>query len=543
MSKPLHSNQKDIQFLSKVFDNLIEGVVVADKDGNFIVFNQIAEKILGFGSVDVPPREWISIYGCYKSDMKTQYKVEELPLVQAINGVQVLNEVMFIRNAAQSRGVWINISANPIRDDQGELIAGVIVFRDITHHVLALDNLPNGETESFGKVDPKQNLGLSPDYENYLEFGSRYNLLANAVQETEDSILITDSRGTIIYVNSGFEKTTGYTRSEAIGNTPSILKSGHHDREFYDRLWSKIKHGEHFRGTILNRKKNGDLYWSEQTITPIKNNLGKITNYVSVLKDITDLIERQKLEHEIELAAEIQLNLIPKSLPSIAGFNIGARLKPARTVSGDFFDIIQLTEHKIGILIGDVVDKGMAAAILMARVHALIASGASRIEDPEALLLEVNTQLTHFKSSLQFTTVLYGVLDNQTKEFSYARAGHIPPLLIASDGKIKSLDHTLGIGLGLFQDIELDTQKIKMEPGTSLLIFTDGVLDSQDIHGKFFGFEGIFDSLKNCGGISSQEICDRLIDSLEKYQQNGQQYDDIAVVSFQAEGKLHNSGF
>ncbi len=527
--------QKDVSFLEKVFDNLLEGVVVADVEGNFIIFNQVAEKIMGLGSVDVPPRRWVTIYGCFKADMKTQYQVEELPLVRALKGVQVLNELMFIRNAAQSRGVWINISANPIRDDHGEVIAGIIIFRDITHRILALDRLPDAEVGSFGEINPENNLGVSPDYENYLEFGSRYNLLANAVQETDDSILITDSQGSIIYVNSGFEKATGYSRSEALGKNPSILKSGHHDQEFYNQLWKTIKNGQHFRGTILNKKKNGELYWSEQTITPIKNERGEITNYVSVLKDITHLIERQRLEHEVELAAEIQLNVIPESLPSIPGFNVGARLKPARTVSGDFFDIIRINENKVGVLIGDVIDKGMPAAILMARVHALISSGAGRIEKPKELLLEVNAHLSRFKASLQFATVLYGVLDCQSMEFSYARAGHEPPMLLLPDGTVKSMDHQLGMVLGLYEDVTLDEQQIKLQPGTSLLLYTDGVVDCQDIQGNFFGLEGIINALKSSNGLSAQAICDRLIHSLEAYQQNGQQYDDIAVVALQAE--------
>ena len=528
--------QKDIEFLKQVFDNLMEGIIVADIEGNFIIFNQIAERILGFGSVDVQPREWISIYGCYKADMKTQYQVEELPLVKAMNGVQVLNELMFIRNAAQSRGVWINISANPIKDNLGKIIAGVIIFRDITHHVLALDKIPDESGAYFGKIDPEQNLGLSPDYETYLEFGSRYNLLANAVQETDDSILITNSKGTIIYVNSGFEKTTGFSRSEAVGKNPNILKSGHHDQEFYDRLWKKIKSGEHFRGTILNRKKNGEFYWSEQTITPIKNNQGEITNYVSVLKDITHLIERQRLEHEVELAAEIQLNVIPESLPTITGFNIGARLKPARTVSGDFFDIIRINEHQVGVLIGDVIDKGIPAAILMTRIHALIASNATRIQDPEDLLLDINTHLSHFRSSLQFATVLYGVLDCKTKEFSYARAGHEPPLLLLPDGTLRTMDHHLGMMLGYHDDIQLDRQKLILRPGTSLLLYTDGVVDSQDEQGHFFGLQGIKETLKDSIGLSAQEMCDQLIIDLENHQQNGGQYDDIAIVALQAEG-------
>ena len=526
---------KDVSILGKVFDNLQEGIVVADLEGNFILFNQVAEKILGLGSVDVPPQEWVSIYGCYKPDMETQYQVEELPMLQALGGIKVVDEVMFIRNPAQSLGVWINISANPIKDDQGKIIGGAIFFRDIPHHVKPLEKMPGPEAKFFENGGQNTKQGSDPIFKNYLEFGSRYNLLVSAVQETGDSIVITDSHGSIIYVNSGFENKTGYPSVDVLGKNPRILKSGKHDQDFYNSLWKKIKSGQHFRGTILNKKKNGDLFWSEQTITPIKNDQGDITNYVSVLKDITDLIERQRLEREIELAAEIQLNVIPETLPSIPGINVGARLKPARTVSGDFFDIIHLSDSKVGVLIGDVIDKGMPAAILMARVHALIASGAGRVDQPKDLLLDVNKHLSHFKASLQFVTVLYGVLDYQAMSFSYARAGHEPPLLLSPDGKVKLMGHQLGMVLGMYDKVILDEQSIQLEPGSSLLLYTDGVVDCQDQDGNTFGINRIKETLVNGKNLDAQGICDSILLSLEDFQQNEPQYDDIALVALQVE--------
>ena len=524
----------DHEFFQKIFDNLLDGVIVADLDGNFIVFNQIAEKILGIGSVNIPPREWASIYGCYKTDMVTPYQVDELPLSRAFQGITVFDEVMFIKNAAQPRGLWISITAYPIRGDTGSVIAGAITFKDITYSINALEKVPGPGLNFFGKIDIGTNFEDNGGIRGFSEFGAKYNLLASVVQETDDSILITDIQGSIIYVNSGFEKQTGYSRSEILGRTPRILKSGYHDEAFYDSLWQEIKNGRHFRGTIQNKKKDGSLYWSEQTITPIKNNLGKTQYYVSVLKDITDLIERQRLEREIELAAEIQLSVLPETLPSLPGFNIEARIKPARTVSGDFFDIFPISDKKLGILIGDVVDKGMPAAISMARVHALIASGASRLDSPKEILREVNSQLFHQNKNSQFTTVLYGILDSEAMEFEYARAGHETPILLKPDGYVDVVDHQLGMALGIANDIAVDERVISIQAGTSLLLYTDGVIDCQNKDGNFFGLNGIESSLKNSGGLTAGGICDRLMRSLDEYQQDAEQYDDIALVALQA---------
>jgi len=131
--------------------------------------------------------------------------------------------------------------------------------------------------------------------------------------------------------------------------------------------------------------------------------------------------------------------------------------------------------------------------------------------------------------------VLYGVLDCQTKEFSYARAGHEPPILLLPDGRIKLTDHHLGMVLGMVEDVVVDEQHLTLAPGTSLLLYTDGVVDSQDKDENYFGIERLIDTLSNAGGLTAQGICDSLILTLEDYQQNGQQYDDIAVVALQAE--------
>jgi PAS domain S-box-containing protein len=117
-------------------------------------------------------------------------------------------------------------------------------------------------------------------------------LLSNAVDQTADGVLITDCEGLIQYINPAFAKTTGYQLEEVIGRTPRILRSGIYDAAFYSELWATIIRGETFRGTLANKKKNGELFWSEQTISPIKDAGGRSTHFVSVLKDVTPAITR-----------------------------------------------------------------------------------------------------------------------------------------------------------------------------------------------------------------------------------------------------------
>ncbi len=317
-------------FLKMVLDNLVDGVIVADNEGDFVLFNQAAEKILGVGALDLSPEEWTEAYGVFKADQVTPYPFEDLPLVRAMQGELVTGELMFIKNSSNPDGRWIDISANPIKNKGGKILAGAIIFKDVSVSVKALEQMSTTGGSIFNDSEDISNSEYKAFLMHFTKFREQFILLAKAVQETDDSIVITDAKGTIIYVNSGFEKRTGYSKREALGQTPSILKSGHHDEAFYRDLWAKISGGQHFRGTILNKKKNGDTYWSQQTITPIKNEAEEITNYVSVLKDITDLIEKERLERELELAAEIQMSILPESLPALPDFNIGAIIRTSR---------------------------------------------------------------------------------------------------------------------------------------------------------------------------------------------------------------------
>lgn len=153
-------------------------------------------------------------------------------------------------------------------------------------------------------------------------------LLSSAVEQTADSVLITDSTGRIEYVNPAFEKTTGYTREDAVGSTPRLLRSGHHGDAFYRDMWVRLLRGEPYDATLVNRRKTGELYWADQTITPIKNRAGRVTHFVAVLKDVTEARKYHEQEVKLRLARSVQQRLYP-SPPHLPGLEIGAASFPA----------------------------------------------------------------------------------------------------------------------------------------------------------------------------------------------------------------------
>lgn len=246
------------------------------------------------------------------------------------------------------------------------------------------------------------------------------------------------------------------------------------------------------------------------------------------------LIEKERLERELQVAASIQMSILPDVLPSPDGFDFGGRILPARQVGGDFYDVFELGKNKFGVLIGDVADKGVPSAIFMARAHALIIAEADDVTSPGDVLRMANGHITRFEKSTQFVTALFGILDISTGEFKYARAGHEPPLLLPPNGEIIHLPHQLGMALGLWEDIILDENGLVLPKGSLLLMYTDGMTDCRNPKGEPFGLERIKKSLMAMKDIDAQKGCDVLFERLMDYQEGSKQDDDVTLVAVHA---------
>lgn len=243
------------------------------------------------------------------------------------------------------------------------------------------------------------------------------------------------------------------------------------------------------------------------------------------------LIEKERLERELQVAADIQMSILPDILPSPDGYDFGGRILPARQVGGDFYDVFEVGENKFGVVIGDVADKGVPSAIFMARAHALIIAEADSVSDPSEVLRMVNGHITRFEKSTQFVTALFGILDTATGKFSYARAGHEPPLLLTNDGEVERLPHKSGMALGLWENIALDDNSLTLPKGSLLLMYTDGMTDCRNPKGEPFGLDRIKISMANLKKNSAQAGCDELFEKLMKYQDGSKQDDDVTLLA------------
>ena len=283
---------------------------------------------------------------------------------------------------------------------------------------------------------------------------------------------------------------------------------------------------------VLSNRLDSTNYATFRDLTEKNRQLQKAYDELKAAQE--QLIEKERLERELEVAANIQMSILPDVLPAPPKFDFGARIDPACQVGGDFYDIFQIGDNKVAVLIGDVADKGVPSAIFMARAHALIAAEAETYDNPGDVLRKANEHITRLEKTTQFVTVLYAILNVDTGEFNYARAGHEPPLILRRDGSVERLPHKAGMALGLWEDITLDEQTITLQPGCTLVLYTDGMTDCRNPEGKPFALEGIQRALSICPTSSAQVVCDHLLKTLMDYQQGSKQDDDVTLVAVYA---------
>lgn len=267
------------------------------------------------------------------------------------------------------------------------------------------------------------------------------------------------------------------------------------------------------------------------TIVDLKEKNQRLRQAYDELKDAQlQIIEKEKLEKELQIAAQIQQSILPESLPACTEYDMGAMMIPARRVGGDFYSLFQMSGNRLGIVVGDVSDKGVPAALFMALSYSLVRAEAARTSSPVNALKKVNELLLQMNSSNMFVTLVYGILDCKTGQFHYARAAHPAPILIDSNSEPVNIPLGPGQPLGLFDEIPVDEQTIQLPEGGTLLLFSDGLNETADLEGNEFGYSRIRKTLASCLDSSAQEICVSLWDTVQSFGEGLPQQDDFTTV-------------
>jgi PAS domain S-box-containing protein len=483
--------------LQEILDSIADGVVVADAQGRFVLFNPAAERMLGIGLADVPPEAWAATYGCYRPDRVTPYPAAELPLARALRGETVAEAELFVRNAGTS-GTSLSINATPLRDGRGVVRGGVVVFRDVTARAQEL---------------------------------RRIELLSNVVEQTADGVLVADAQGRIEYVNAAFLGITGYSREELLGRTPALFGSGEQPAASYAELWRTLARGEVFRATTSHRKKSGDAFLAEQTVTPMRGPAGETEHVVAIVKDVTELRRAQQRENALLVARRVQQRLYPEAAPRVAGLDIHGQAFVADVTGGDYFDFVPLCGDSLALVIGDVSGHGLDSALVMAELRAILRSTARTLSDPGEILAAVNRVLVADTEDSRFATALVAAVHLPSLAIRYASAGHTPGYLLDARGRVRAELPALGPPLGLFADAAFPSRDgIALARGDCLVLYTDGATDAESPQGAPFGAERLLDVVRSQRGAPASAMVRAIHGALRVFTGQAPLQDDVSVV-------------
>jgi serine phosphatase RsbU (regulator of sigma subunit) len=287
----------------------------------------------------------------------------------------------------------------------------------------------------------------------------------------------------------------------------------------------------HVLGVLMVRERNASpAFWERRM--EIINGISKQTS-LAIQNDLLrkEMVANERLEREMQLARQIQETFLPAQLPGAVGWEIDLRWRTARQVGGDFYDVFPLDNGRIGLVVADVSDKGLAAALYMTVVRTLIRASVRNNHQPAETLETVNQLLYSDAPEAMFITTVYAILDPQSGEVVYANAGHNLPLWVrAQERKVEALTKG-GMALGVLKAVDLRNHTLEMDEGDLLVLYTDGVTDVLSPEGDSFGEERLRQVLVDHSGSPVAETLEALDETISAFQQDMPVFDDLTLLA------------
>jgi phosphoserine phosphatase RsbU/P len=282
-------------------------------------------------------------------------------------------------------------------------------------------------------------------------------------------------------------------------------------------------------GIISLSQKTAGFRFTYEDITLISVVANQVIVSINNAQLYTDSLEKQRLEEELELARKIQTNLLPQNLPAHANYEFAAFNHPSHQVGGDYYDFIKLSNGSIGVVIADVSGKGVPAALLMARVQAILQTQEKRGLPIPELLSQLNEFLVNSSSSDRFVTMFYCEIDLETGHICFCNAGHNYPFIVKTDGQIEYLEKG-GLILGAFGGSIYQTGCVDLARDELLVMYTDGISEAMNLREEEFGESRIVSISKEARSQSAHYICGQIIKNVRQYALGAEEIDDMTMV-------------
>jgi sigma-B regulation protein RsbU (phosphoserine phosphatase) len=268
----------------------------------------------------------------------------------------------------------------------------------------------------------------------------------------------------------------------------------------------------------------------------IEKSLHEIEEYKSAISSRDKLVA---IKQELDIATAIQISILPKKFPPFperSEFDIYARMVTAREVGGDFYDFFLIDKYRLGISIGDVSGKGIAAAMLMAVSKTLLKATAFKGLPTDVILAEVNNILADESPPNMFVTGFYGVLDTRNGSFEYTNGGHNLPFIISEQGEVRQIENIGGMLLGAIPDSEYDSNIVSLKPGETILFYTDGITEAFNKNDEEYEEHRLSDVLKSKHSFDAEKIVRSVIDDVNNFADGVVQSDDITCMALKYKG-------
>ena len=485
--------------LSSIIDQIDGYVYLKDTEGRYSFVNQKIRKDFGFSAENsISPKQ------SYLFDVKFSKEFNVIDKQVMDTGKE---EKRVIKTANDAR-IYSSIKS-PVRDGDNQIIGMCAILTDITSHKLAEQefeyaNISIAQSSTVlymaRAVEGAPRIYTSP---NVTQFGYSVEECKQGLFRFPDFVHEEDRPRVMEGVRSMFE------------NGVDVLESQY-------RLVTA----------------QGDIRYILDRTKAIRDKSGQITFWQGALTDITDrwLVEEQlKAAHvyidtELEIARSLQIDILPANFPMAKGCDGAARMLPATTMGGDFYDFIELPNNKLGLVMADVSGKGIPAAFFMAVARTNLNLIASDSSSPSECLKRTNDILCTQNPMYLFVTVFYAIFDPATGQLIYANGGHNPPLLRHSEGSVEMLASMGDTALGVIEAIDFQENTLQLCPGDSLILYTDGVTEAFNPEWEEYGEHRLFEQVRLHGDLSAKRIVETIFEDVIDFSDSAPQSDDITIT-------------
>jgi PAS domain S-box-containing protein len=405
-------------------------------------------------------------------------------------------------------------------------------------------------------------------------FRTQLELRDRALAATAEGVTIADARlpdNPIIYANAGFVRLTGYSVEEVLGRNCRFLEGPDTDWETLEKLRAALREKHGCTVQLLNYRKDGTTFWNRLSITPVRDDSGRVTHFIGVQSDVTEqkLAEQalqtannkleaagERMKRDLEAAAAVQRALLPAALPRIHGINLAWAFRPCQELAGDTLNVFPLDDRRIALYILDVSGHGVAASLLSVTLSRFLSPipeqsvlyhplgdipGSYCVSSPGEVVARLNKQFPFEPRTAQYFTIFYGVLEVATRELRYVTAGQVSPVYMPAGGPPRTLQAG-GVPVGLFPASNYEEQVLKMGSGDRLYLSTDGVIEAEDNDERGFGMGRLLEALERNRGVPLAESLTSVIASAQRWCAPSAFADDVSMLALEirgADGQAH----